>query len=86
MTPRKVPVNWDDLEMALTTNAGEWSCYLDVRTGDHRVRDPALSRHCRAAMTVRPRRRKSSSNAKQGMRSSSVVTTTNEIASQNERR
>ncbi len=34
MTPRKVPVDWDDLEMALTTNAGEWTCYLDVRTGE----------------------------------------------------
>jgi hypothetical protein len=34
MTPRKVPVNWDDLEMALTTNAGELTCYLDVRNGE----------------------------------------------------
>ena len=34
MTPRKLPVNWDDLEMALTTNAGEFTCYLDVRTGE----------------------------------------------------
>ncbi len=34
MTPSKVPVNWDDLEMALTTNAGEFTCYLDVRTGE----------------------------------------------------
>jgi hypothetical protein len=34
MTPRKAPVNWDDLEMALTTNAGEFTCYLDVRTGE----------------------------------------------------
>jgi len=33
MTPRKAPVNWDDLEMALTTNAGEFTCYLDVRNG-----------------------------------------------------
>jgi len=32
--PRRVPVNWDDLEMALTTNAGEWTCYLDVRSGE----------------------------------------------------
>ncbi len=45
----------------------------------------ALSRHRGVAMTVRPNRRKSSSNAKQGMRSSNVVTTTNEMASQNER-
>jgi hypothetical protein len=34
MTPRKVPVNWDDLEMALTTNPVEWTCYLDVRNGE----------------------------------------------------
>ncbi|MBI2493178.1 MAG: hypothetical protein HYV94_13950, partial [Candidatus Rokubacteria bacterium] len=34
MTARKVAVNWDDLEMALTTNAAEWTCYLDVRTGE----------------------------------------------------
>ena len=33
MTPRNVPVNWDDLEMALTTNPGEFTCYLDVRDG-----------------------------------------------------
>jgi hypothetical protein len=33
MTPRNVPVNWDDLEMALTTNPGEFTCYLDVRNG-----------------------------------------------------
>jgi hypothetical protein len=31
---RRVPVNWDDLEMALTTNRGEWTCYLDVRSGE----------------------------------------------------
>ena len=30
----KVPVNWDDLEMALTANAAEWSCYLDRRSGE----------------------------------------------------
>ena len=53
-----------------------------------RVREEALavSRHRGVAMTVRPSRRKSSSNPKQGMRSSKVVTTTNEIASQRERR
>ncbi|MBI1964296.1 MAG: hypothetical protein HYS37_13090 [Candidatus Rokubacteria bacterium] len=34
MTARKVAVNWDDLEMALTANAAEWTCYLDVRTGE----------------------------------------------------
>jgi hypothetical protein len=33
-SPRRVPVNWDDLEMALTTNVAEWTCYLDVRTGE----------------------------------------------------
>ncbi|MBI4608358.1 MAG: hypothetical protein HY726_05050 [Candidatus Rokubacteria bacterium] len=32
--PRRVPVNWDDLEMALTSNAGEWTCYLDLRGGE----------------------------------------------------
>ena len=34
MTPRKVPVNWDDLEMALTTNPVEFTGYLDVRDGE----------------------------------------------------
>jgi hypothetical protein len=34
MIPRKVPVNWDDLEMGLTTNPGEWICYLDTRNGE----------------------------------------------------
>jgi len=33
-SPRRVPVNWNDLEMALTANAAEWTCYLDVRSGD----------------------------------------------------
>jgi hypothetical protein len=33
-SPRRVPVNWDDLEMALTSNPGEWSFYLDLRTGE----------------------------------------------------
>jgi hypothetical protein len=31
--PRRVCVDWDDLEMALTTNAGEFTCYLDLRSG-----------------------------------------------------
>lgn len=31
---RKVPVDWGDLEMALTMNAGEWTCYLDATTGE----------------------------------------------------
>jgi hypothetical protein len=34
MTPRKVSVNWDELEIALTTTLGEWTCYLDVRNGE----------------------------------------------------
>lgn len=33
-SPRRVLVNWDDLEMALTANADEWTCYLDVRSGE----------------------------------------------------
>lgn len=33
-SPRRVPVNWDDLEMALTVNPGEWNGYLDLRTGE----------------------------------------------------
>ncbi len=31
---RQIPVNWDDLETAMTTNADEWSCYLDLRSGE----------------------------------------------------
>ncbi|MBI2527310.1 MAG: hypothetical protein HYV93_15155 [Candidatus Rokubacteria bacterium] len=34
MEPRKIPVNWDDLEMALTANGDEWTGYLDVRSGE----------------------------------------------------
>ena len=30
---KRVPVNWDDLEMALTSNPGEWTCYIDLKTG-----------------------------------------------------
>ena len=30
---RRVAVDWSDLEMALTQNEAEWSCYFDVRTG-----------------------------------------------------
>jgi hypothetical protein len=30
-TRRRVPVNWDDLETALTSNVEEWGCYLDLR-------------------------------------------------------
>jgi hypothetical protein len=32
-TSRRVPVNWGDLEKALTSNVDEWACYLDVRNG-----------------------------------------------------
>jgi hypothetical protein len=31
---RRLPVDWDDLEMALTSSLAEWACYLDVRTGE----------------------------------------------------
>jgi hypothetical protein len=31
---RSVPVNWDDLEMALTADPVQWSHYLDRRTGE----------------------------------------------------
>jgi uncharacterized protein UPF0158 len=34
MTSMKAPVDWNDLEMALTANPGEWTCYLDVRSGE----------------------------------------------------
>ena len=34
---KRVPVNWDDLEMALTSNHGEWTCYLDLETGEVRM-------------------------------------------------
>ena len=33
-SPRRVPVNSHELETALTTNSGEWTCYLDVRSGE----------------------------------------------------
>lgn len=33
MVRRRVPVDWDDLEMALTWHTDEWACYLDLRTG-----------------------------------------------------
>lgn len=39
MARRQVPVDWDDLEMALTSHMDEWACYLDLRTGTvHMVR------------------------------------------------
>jgi hypothetical protein len=31
---RRVAVDWDDLEMALTGNPGSWTYYLDVRSGE----------------------------------------------------
>jgi hypothetical protein len=31
---KRISVDWDDLEMALTSNAAEWTCYLDVRSGE----------------------------------------------------
>ena len=34
----KVAVNWDDLEIALTSNPAEWSCYFDMRTGEVQMR------------------------------------------------
>ena len=34
---KRVQVNWDDLEMALTSNPGEWTCYLDLETGEVRM-------------------------------------------------
>ncbi len=34
---KRVPVNWDDLEMALTSNYGEWTRYLDLETGEVRM-------------------------------------------------
>jgi len=34
---KRVPVDWDDLEMALTSNRGEWTCYLDLETGEVRM-------------------------------------------------
>jgi hypothetical protein len=33
MERRRVPVDWEDLEMALTWHGGEWTSYLDLRTG-----------------------------------------------------
>jgi hypothetical protein len=33
-SPRKVRVDWDDLETALTANPDEWRCYLDARSGE----------------------------------------------------
>jgi hypothetical protein len=32
--PGRIPVDWDEMGMALTTNPSERSCYLDARTGE----------------------------------------------------
>jgi hypothetical protein len=34
---RRVPVDWDELELALEMRSDEWASYLDVRTGQIRV-------------------------------------------------
>jgi hypothetical protein len=35
---RQVPIDWDELEIALTWHSDESECYLDLRTGEvHRV-------------------------------------------------
>jgi hypothetical protein len=34
---RRVPVDWDELELALEMRSDEWASYLDVRTGEIRV-------------------------------------------------
>jgi hypothetical protein len=35
---RRVPIDWDELEIALTWHSDESECYLDLRTGEvHRV-------------------------------------------------
>lgn len=40
---RRVPVDWGNLEMALTSHMDEWACYLDLRTGKvHMVRQDSL--------------------------------------------
>lgn len=33
MARRRVPIDWDDLKIALTTHMDEWASYLDLRTG-----------------------------------------------------
>ena len=37
MARRGVPIDWDDLEIALTTHMDEWASYLDLRTGKVRM-------------------------------------------------
>jgi hypothetical protein len=36
--PRRVPLDWDDLEIAPTWHSDEWQSYLDLRTGKVRQR------------------------------------------------
>jgi hypothetical protein len=35
---QRVPIDWDDLEMALTMNMEESDCYLNLRTGKVEIR------------------------------------------------
>jgi hypothetical protein len=37
MEPRRVPVDWDELELALEMRSDEWASYVDLRTGEVRV-------------------------------------------------
>ena len=37
LEPRRVPLDWDELELALEMRSDEWASYLDVRTGEIRV-------------------------------------------------
>jgi hypothetical protein len=39
---RRIPVDWDGLETALTTNDGESSFYLDLRTGQVELAGPSV--------------------------------------------
>lgn len=40
---RRVPIDWDELEIAMTWNSDEWHAYLDIRTGQvHRSRSQAF--------------------------------------------
>ena len=34
MSPRRLPIDWDELEMALTWHTGEGGYYLDLTTGE----------------------------------------------------
>ena len=37
MEPRRVPVDWDELKLALEMRSEEWASHLDVRRGEIRV-------------------------------------------------